>query len=369
MALEIDYSDPVVGGQGIEQATADQVTNPALPAGTQTPTIDIQENQNELLTDQPLQDVSATPTAPIATGTTSAVDQTQVDDIANVEASTYDATQSTAQQGTVTEESTVQGQLKNLMQDVEEGTATWANGAIRHANQQMIARGIGASSVAGAAISTAIMEAAVPIAKLDAATFGQMNLENLRNRQSTMLSNTAATNAAKQFDAKNKQEIDQFMASFRDRMVRFNVEQSNEMSRFGADQTNSGNQFYDKMQNETDKFLAQNKMTVAKSNAEWRRTLNLANTAAANASLQQDVQNRFNMSQQAQADLWQRARDAFHWANQSSENEKERASKIAFYALGREDFLDDRGHDEKAALFAGVGRFASDLLLQYASTV
>jgi len=361
-SLQIDYSDPTVGGQGIEQHTASQVTNPALPSGTQATSVDIQENQNEMLTDQPLQGVQAPALKPSATQTFEATESDISGVIDGMQAQTYTAATGEAAQGTVTEESTVQGQLKNLMQDVEEGTAAWANGAIRHANQEMIKRGIGASSVAGAAISTAIMEAAVPIAQMDANTYGQMNLENLRNRQSTMLSNQAAQNAAAQFNAKSTQETDQFMASFRDRMVRFNVEQNNEMSRFSTSQTDATNQFYDKMQNETDKFLSQNKMVIQKSNAEWRRTMNLANTAAANASLQQDVQNRFNLSQQAQADLWQRARDAFHWANQSSENQQERAAKIAYYTMGREAFLSDRSHDETRDVIESVGSFAMRLL-------
>ena len=358
--LNIDYSDPTVGGQGIEQFTAENASNPSLPSGTQTPVAKIEDKGGEQLTAAPIADLQPTAAQTFQADTTS-VDQTAIDAI-DVQAGSYTAEQGEAAQGTVTEASTVQGQLKNLMKDVDEGTAAWANGAIRHANQLMVQRGMGASTMAGSAISTAIMEAAVPIAQLDAATYGQMNLENLRNRQSTMLSNVAATNAAKQFGAKSQQEVDTFMASFRDRMIRFNVEQKNGMEQFNTGQSNTAGQFYAKMNNETDKFIAQNKMVIAKSNAEWRRTTNLANTAAANASLQQDTQNRFNISMQAQADLWQRARDVFHWANQSSENTKERAAKIAYYSLQQSTFMENREHDEDQDLFNGIGNVIADII-------
>ena len=359
--LKIDYSDPVVGGKGIEQFASDQITQPALPSGTQTPFLPIEEQDEELLKGGTGTTEIETPKAQVAQSTVAQADA-EAPGVTDLEAPTYDATLGEAAQGEVDTNSLVRTQLANLMKDVEEGTPAWASGAIRLANNEMIKRGFGASTAAGAAISQAVMEAAMPIAKLDAATFGQMNLENLRNRQSEMLTNVAAENAAKQFNAKSVQETDQFMASFRDRIIRFNVEQKNGMEKFNTEQENSVNQFYDKMLNDMDKFLANNKMTIQKSNAEWRRTANLANTAAANAAMQQDVQNRFNISQQALADMWQRARDVFHWANQSSENSKERAAKITYYALERSDFMADRSHDEKNKLWGLVGETIADVI-------
>jgi hypothetical protein len=269
-------------------------------------------------------------------------------------------------QGEVTAASLMRTQMANLMDDVEQGSAPWADGAIRMANNAMIKRGLGASSVAGAAISQAVLEAAMPIAQFDASVYGAMNLQNARMRQETMLSNTAAQNAALQFNATSEGELDKFMATLRDRVVRFNVEQGNEMSRFNSEQTNSVNQFYDKMSNETDKFLSQNKMLIAQSNVEWRRGLNLANTAALNAGLQRDAQNRFNISQQANADLWQRARDVFHWANTVSENQADRANNLAMYTIQRSDFLQDVDNEQRNEFFGLVGSVAADIITDFA---
>ena len=85
---------------------------------------------------------------------------------------------------TPSEKATVQGQLVGLMEQFEGTTPPpWAAGAVRLANQQMAARGLSASSMAGQAIVQAAMEAALPIAQADAATQAQFESQNLSNRQ------------------------------------------------------------------------------------------------------------------------------------------------------------------------------------------
>ena len=95
-------------------------------------------------------------------------------------------------EGSVNAQDTVQGQLSSLMKDFDDGTPVWAAGAIRAANAAMAARGLGTSSMAGAAIMQAAMESAIPIAAQDAQTFANMNLANLNNQQKVALTNAAA---------------------------------------------------------------------------------------------------------------------------------------------------------------------------------
>ena len=93
-----------------------------------------------------------------------------------------------AAQGNPSKQATVQGQLEELMKDFEgDKTPPWAAGAIRAANAQMAARGLSASSMAGAAILQATMEAAVPIAAADAQTFAAFEMQNLNNRQQVVM--------------------------------------------------------------------------------------------------------------------------------------------------------------------------------------
>ena len=89
-----------------------------------------------------------------------------------------------AAQGTVTEESTTQGQLNKLMSDFDAGAPPpWAAASLRTATNALAARGLGASSLAGQAIIQAALESAVPIATADAKVFQTMNEQNLSNRQ------------------------------------------------------------------------------------------------------------------------------------------------------------------------------------------
>jgi len=94
--------------------------------------------------------------------------------------------------GSIEAEDTVQGQLAMLMKDFDDGTPVWAAGAMRAANAAMAARGLGSSSMAGAAIVQAAMESAIPIASQDAQTFANMNMTNVNNRQKVALTNAAA---------------------------------------------------------------------------------------------------------------------------------------------------------------------------------
>lgn len=112
----------------------------------------------------------------------------------------------TAAQGTVPAQHTVQGQLGQLMQQFNDGTPAWAAGGIRAANAAMAARGLGGSSMAGAAILQAAMESALPIASQDAQLFETMRMANLSNRQQVALSNAAAQQNITLANLSNRQQ-------------------------------------------------------------------------------------------------------------------------------------------------------------------
>ena len=287
------------------------------------------------------------------------------------------------------------------MGDVESGDAPWADEAMRKANQAMSARGMGNSSIAAAAITQSVLEAAMPIAQYDAGVYGAMNIQNLRNRQQTMLSNQAASNVAKNLNAKSVNEASQFMSAMRDNIIKFNASQQNAMSESNAARTtqvslagaaaatqvslagaaaatqvsladaatatqvslanaaqiNIERKFQDQRADEAERFNATNRLNIDKSNAEWRRSTNTANTAAENNANMVNAQNLFNISQQAQANLWQASRDVFSWANQAATNEKDRAFKITMYALGRQDYLDDMAEAERQEIRGGIADF------------
>ena len=93
-----------------------------------------------------------------------------------------------AAQADPSKQATVRGQMEELQADFEGGqTPAWAAGALRNVSAQMAARGLGASSMAGQALVQAAMEAALPIAQVDAATFSKFEFQNLSNRQATAM--------------------------------------------------------------------------------------------------------------------------------------------------------------------------------------
>ena len=87
-------------------------------------------------------------------------------------------------EATPSKQATVAGQLEQLMADFEGGeTPAWAAGSMRTAMATLSARGLGASSLAGQAVIQAAMEAALPIAQMDAQVVAQFEMTNLSNRQ------------------------------------------------------------------------------------------------------------------------------------------------------------------------------------------
>jgi hypothetical protein len=111
-----------------------------------------------------------------------------------------------AAQGDVDAKSTVQGQLKLLMKDFDDGTPAWSAGALRAANAAMLSRGLGGSSVASAAIVQAVMESAIPIAEKDAAVFENMQNSNLNRQQEVALANAAAQQGVEISNLNNQQQ-------------------------------------------------------------------------------------------------------------------------------------------------------------------
>jgi len=123
-----------------------------------------------------------------------AVDMTKVD---------TELAKAAAAEGVVTADMTVQGQLAKLTKDFDAtNPPAWAAGALRAVTAEMAARGLGASSLAGAALVQAAMEKALPIASADAAIYQQMATQNLSNRQqiAVLTAQQRATFLGQEFD-------------------------------------------------------------------------------------------------------------------------------------------------------------------------
>ena len=333
----------------------------------------------------------------------------------------------------------VKTELDTLMQDFQGGDPpSWAAGAMRNAAAAMAARGLSASSMAGMAIVQAGMEAALPIAQIDAsnkqevallnaeqrasflgmefdqefqtrvrnaariseianinfsaeqqialenakmaqtvdlanldarqakvladaATLSQIDLANLNNRQAanvqnaksflqmdlsnltnrqqmqvlkaqetaqSILSDAAAINAARQFNATSDNQTDQFFAALGSQVQRFNAEQINAINRFNAGETNALAQFNTAQTNARDQFNAQNHLIIAQANAAWAQAITTAANAAANQANRDAALAANNLTSTMYNNAIQRERDLLAWAWQSGENGADRTTKI-----------------------------------------
>lgn len=174
----------------------------------------------------------------------------------------------------------------------------------------------------------------------NAQAFLQMDMTNLSNEQQTemfkaqsriqsIMSDAAAENASKQFNATSQNQTDQFFASMQNQIQQFNATQSNAQSQFNAGASNSVAQFNSTLQNQRDQFNAQNQLVIEQSNAQWRRQIATADTAAVNRANEINAQAILNISNLAYSNLWTSYRDAMEWAWTSTENERERDMALA----------------------------------------
>jgi hypothetical protein len=295
-----------------------------------------------------------------------------------------------AAQGNVSEQSTVKYQLEQLFSSFEEGKTlpAWAAPAVRNVGAMMQARGLGASSMASAAITQAIMESGIPIAKADADRYAQMDMANLNNQQQsvmqnamtyaamdkanldvrtqvavnnaksfltldlqnlsneekmreidyagqlqTLTSNQAAQNSAAQFNAQSQNQIDEFFAELGGQLETGNKNRVAAQEQFNVNEKNAVAQYNASLADARERFNTQMSTQIAQSNAVWRREINTAETANQNAANQQNAQNLLGITQASLDALWQRYRDEAGWALKIAESQEQRFHEIGLLGM------------------------------------
>ena len=237
------------------------------------------------------------------------------------------------------------------------------------------------------------------LVSLNAQNFLKMDLTNVSNEQQAevlntqlnqqrLLTNASAVNAAAQFNSTSENQTNQFMSNLTAQMEQYNTSQVNAMEQFNATQSNAASardsdrladvsKFNEQLASQIDQFNAkqdfsrkqwnaQNAQIVEASNVEWRRKANTIDTAAQNAVNQQNAQNAFAMSTQAQAFLWQELRDQADFDFRAFENEENRSAQILATAIANEGKAGERYSDSTLSLitsitnsFTGTGGYPS----------
>jgi len=408
--------EEVLGTDGLTLGTAPDISAATVPTTgldvgvPQAPASDVGQIQQIAATTPGLQELGPAQTAQFTpTGDYITAPQGQV----SAQSLATAATEELDKRGTV------QYQLGELMSSLEEGKPMppWASPQIRKVNAVMQSRGLGASSMASAAITQSLMESGVQIAAADANKYSAIQLQNLNNKQQTALQNAATyaamdkanlnarlqsavtnaqaflsidlknldneqktntlnyqtlvaglfkdaaeENARQQFNAKNELQVEEFFAELGSQIETANANRNASMQQFNVSQENAMTQYVTTLRDSRDKFNSQMQYAVDQSNVVWRRNVNTANTALDNETNRINVQNEYNANQNALNNLWQMYRDNASWNFQKSENSLNREHDLGVIALEFANTLQLYNKEQKAEMSKAAGKFFTNFM-------
>lgn len=315
------------------------------------------------------------------------------------------------------ERGTVKFQLGELFSSIEEGSTppAWAAPAVRRVSAIMQQRGMGASSMAAAAMMQALMESGVPIATADANTYAKIQLQNLNNKQETALKNAAVyasmdvadlnarltaqvnnsktllavetanlsaeqsaneltynalvqsifkdsaqENARSEINAKNEMQVEEFFTEMDAQIETANANRSVAVDQFNAGEENTFVQFEASFKDSRDKFESNMGYAIDQSNVEWRRNINTQDTAIQNETNRINAQNLYNATTTQLNNLWQKYRDNAAWNFQKSESEAQRRHEIAMLAMEFSNSNELYDKEQRDAIAEATGDWLTD---------
>ena len=327
----------------------------------------------------------------------------------------------TAPTAELDERATVKYQMENLLSSIEEGKPlpAWASPAMRKVSGIMQARGLGASSMAAAAMTQAIMESGVAIAARDAQSYANIQLQELKGEQQMALqnalqiagmdkanlsarlsagvtnaqlllkkdtSNMTATqrsnelsfnaltqaifkdgseeNLRSQINAKNDMQVEQVFAQLGAQIETADANRTAGMEQFNAGEENAMAQFNARRRDADAQFDARMSFAIEQSDVGWRRAVNTADTALQNETNRIDTQRLYDASQTALATLWQKYRDNAAWNFQKSESILQRQHEIGIMAMEFANTKELYDATQKDNIALGVGNWVATWLAE-----
>lgn len=238
------------------------------------------------------------------------------------------------------------------------------------ANLQAKNAAILANAAASASMDMANLNNRQQAAIVNAQAFLQMDMTNVNNAQQmamfkaqamsqSLLSDTAAKNAAKQFNASSIQQAEQFNASMVTQVNQFNAAQKNAMSQFNAGEANAISRFNAEVQNRREEFNSSQRLVIDQANAQWMREISTTNTASINAANYLNAQNLQQMTMAEYNNEVQLYRDQVDYAFKSYESDQARASALTIAQLQATATKDAAKYAQQAALGSAVGGWLS----------
>ena len=181
----------------------------------------------------------------------------------------------------------------------------------------------------------------------NAQSFLQMDMASLNNTQQTslykaqqtansLLSDAAAENASKQFNATSENQANQFFANLAANIALQNSEQANAMAQFNAGETNSLEQYNATQRTARQQFNATNALVVAQANATWSQSITTSEIAAQNQSNRDAAMTANEFTMASYNSILQEERDLVSYAFKTAENQAERELRVQLAALEAE---------------------------------
>lgn len=311
---------------------------------------------------------------------------------------------------------TVQGQLEALQSQFVDTNGnpkipSWAQATAR--NVQRIASFSGMTGTAAtAALSQALLEASLPIAKEDAKFFQTLTLQNLSNEQEATLNRanvlsrlelqnmdarmSAATqnaqaflqmdlanlsneqqasvlntqnrvqaifedskqvNAQRLFTAQSQNDMDKFYDELSAQVSQFNTSQMNGMQQFNVSEANGMSKFNADLENQREQFYKNMQYNIDVSNAKWRQTVTTAEAQMDFEAAATDVKNMVGISNEQLNQLWDRSDSMLQYLWTSTENEATRKHELTLAAI-KGDQADAAGTGSLVGSIVGAGASA-----------
>ena len=283
---------------------------------------------------------------------------------------------------------TIKGQLDILAKDFTDANGnpvipTWAASNYRGINRMMAFKGI-SGSAAMAAVSGALMESALDIAKGDSKFFetvtlrnldnaqettinranilSKLEIANLDNRQEALVSNskaflaldlknldndqqaelvnaemrsqaifdeTNAVNIQRKFEAQTEVELMQTYDTLKVEVDQFNANQRQAHAEFVTNTDLAESKFNADLANQREQFEIKNQLLIDDTNAKWRQDITLTNTEMAFTAAATDIKNSLAISVEGLNRLWDQADSAFDYLWKATENELDRSSSLS----------------------------------------
>jgi len=307
---------------------------------------------------------------------------------------------------------TIKYQLGELYTSIEAGEElpSWASGPVRAVSSIMQSRGLGSSSMASAALLTALQETALPIAQQDANKYSNIQIQNLNNQQTATMANaavyasmdradldarmnalvsnsraflqvdtqnltneqqsgtidyqtqanklftdTAAENASRNFNATSQNQVNQFYETLGTTVEQNNTNRVAAQQQFNVDEANAMNQFNASVNDLRDRTYTQNQQAINQANALWRRTINTSNTVNTNEAQRANAQTLLGLSADSQSRLWQQYRDEANFLMTQTENRAGRAHDAAKLATQINANISAYNESVKDSFWSGLG--------------